>query len=129
MNWLILKLKELFIFIIILSILMVIYTTFIMINLIPNEQSLNRTILFIVGITLFIILGIISGVKEKKNGWFSGLSSSLFIIMLSLIVGIFTKTNINIFLIGKYVCYMFCSVLGGILSVNISLNKKRVKLK
>ena len=81
MNWLILKLKELFIFIIILSILMVIYTTFIMINLIPNEQSLNRTILFIVGITLFIILGIISGVKEKKNGWFSGLSSSLFIIM------------------------------------------------
>ena len=127
MNWLISKLKELLLFIIILSILMVIYTTFIMINLIPNEQTLNRTILFILGMLIFFILGIISGNKEKKNGWLSGLSSSLLIILLSIIIGLFTKTNITIFLIGKYVCYMFCSIIGGILGVNLSFKKKRVK--
>ena len=127
MNWLILKLKELFIFIIILSILMIIYTTFILINLIPNEQTLNRTILLIVGLLLFFTLGVISGNKEKKHGWLSGLSSSLIIIFLSLIIGLFTKTNVDIFLIGKYVCYLLCSITGGILGVNLSFNKKRVK--
>ena len=129
MNWLVLKLKELFSFIIILSILMVIYTIFIMINLLPNEQDFNRTFLFLLGILLFFILGIICGHREKKNGWFSGLSSALIILSLFLIIGLFTKNSINLFLIGKYTCFLFSSMTGGILGVNLSFKKKRVKLK
>lgn len=126
MNWLIIKLKEIFFFTIILSILMVIYTILIMINLIPNDNNLNRIILFILGLILFFGIGLISGHKENKNGWLAGLSTAFIILFLSFIVTIFSKNNLDLFLLCKYCCFLICSMVGGILGVNTKVNKKRV---
>ena len=106
MNWLITKLKEILIFTIILFIFMVIYTSLILFEIVPNDNNLIRTITFIMGLILFLILGLISGKKEKKNGWLTGILSSIIIIIFNFILILFTKTNITLLLLVKYLCYI-----------------------
>lgn len=127
MNWLSLKLKELLFFTISLSILMIIYTTLISLNIIPDDISLNRTITLIIGLFLFFLLGVISGKKEMKNGWLSGISSAVLILLVITLIGIFMKNKIDIFLIGKYTCFLLCSMIGGMFGVNLKPKRKRVK--
>lgn len=127
MNWLSLKLKELLFFTISLSILMIIYTTLISLNIIPDDISLNRTITLIIGLFLFFLLGVISGKKEMKNGWLSGISSASLILLFIILIGIFMKNKIDIFLLGKYTCFLLCSMIGGMFGVNLKPKRKRVK--
>lgn len=127
MNWLSLKLKELLFFTISLSILMIIYTTLISLNIIPDDISLNRTITLIIGLFLFFLLGVISGKKEKKNGWLSGISSASLILLVIILIGIFMKNKIDIFLLSKYTCFLLCSMIGGMFGVNLKPKRKRVK--
>lgn len=127
MNWLSLKLKELLFFTISLSILMIIYTTLISLNIIPDDISLNRTITLIIGLFLFFLLGVISGKKEMKNGWLSGISSAVLIILVITLIGIFMKNKIDIFLLSKYTCFLLCSMIGGMFGVNLKPKRKRVK--
>lgn len=126
MNWLSLKLKELLFFTISLSILMIIYTTLISLNIIPDDISLNRTITLIIGLFLFFLLGVISGKKEMKNGWLSGISSAVLIILVITLIGIFMKNKIDIFLLSKYTCFLLCSMIGGMFGVNLKPKRKRV---
>lgn len=127
MNWLSLKLKELLFFTISLSILMIIYTTLISLNIIPDDISLNRTITLIIGLFLFFLLGVISGKKEMKNGWLSGISSASLILLVIILIGIFMKNKIDIFLLSKYTCFLLCSMIGGMFGVNLKPKRKRVK--
>ena len=123
MNWLITKLKEILFFTIIMFIFMVIYTSLILFEIVPNNNYIIRTITFIMGLILFFILGLISGKKEKKNGWLSGILSSLIIIAFNFILILFTKTNITLSLLVKYLCYILTAMTGGMIGVN--LQKKR----
>lgn len=111
-----------FIFIIILAITIIIYTSLLYFGVISSNDNTIKPVSFIMGLILFLILGLISGFKEKKNGWLVGFSSSLFLILIVIFINIITK-NLTVMSLIKYLAYVIASMLGGIISVNI-LTKK-----
>lgn len=80
-------------------------------------------ITFIVGLILFFILGLLSGVVAKKNGLIEGLLSALIILSIVLLINLIIKIDIKPMFFIKMGSYLLCSMAGGIIGVNI-VNKK-----
>lgn len=106
-----------FIFIIILAITIIIYTSLLYFGVISSNDNSVKTVSMIMGLVLFLILGIISGIKEKKSGWLAGLTSSLFLILIIIFINIISK-SLSIMSLVKYLAYLISAMLGGIIGVN-----------
>lgn len=110
-------------FILILSIITLIYTLLIHYQKIdPTAKSYSNTT-FVIGIIVFFILGLISGKVADKNGLLEGLIAALFIILISLIVNLFVKVNFEANSFVKMGTYLLASGLGGIIGVNLNNRK------
>ena len=77
-----------FIFIIILAITIIIYTSLLYFGVISSNDNTVKTVSFVMGLVLFLILGLISGLKEKKSGWLAGCTSSLFLVLIVIFINI-----------------------------------------
>ncbi len=107
-----------FFFFLILAIFASIYSFLIYTNKISSERKTFNTYSFIIGVVLFLILGIISGNCAQKNGLLEGLTAALVIILISLIINFFTDVpfiNKNFI---KTVTYLIAASAGGIIGVN-----------
>ena len=121
------KLQSLLIFTFIMVILSIIYS---LILCISNSSFTYNSFLvnnhyfpYFIGLFSFLILGIISGIKEKKKGIIAGLSSSLILLIMVFFIKLINDTlQFNLSIVIKYCSYIFISIFGGILGVN---NKKR----
>lgn len=111
-----------FIFIIILAITIIIYTSLLYFGVISSNDNTVKTVSFVMGLILFLILGLISGLKEKKSGWLAGFTSSLFLVLIVIFVNIISK-NLTVMSLIKYLAYVISSMLGGIIGVNIITKK------
>ena len=113
------KLKELLYISIIFLVINLIYTTLIYLQILKIETSTLRIITYITGLILFLIYGFLSGFKEGKNGWLSGITSGLIIVITTIIFHIFSKNNFNFPYFIKILTYLLCSIIGGMIGVNI----------
>ena len=105
-----------FIFIIILAITIIIYTSLLYFGVISSNDNTVKTVSFVMGLVLFLILGLISGLKEKKSGWLAGFTSSLFLVLIVIFINIISK-NLTVMSLIKYLAYVISSMLGGIIGV------------
>ena len=111
-----------FIFIIILAITIIIYTSLLYFGVISSNDNTVKTVSFVMGLVLFLILGLISGLKEKKSGWLAGFTSSLFLVLIVIFINIISK-NLTVMSLIKYLAYVISSMIGGIIGVNIITKK------
>lgn len=111
-----------FIFIIILAITIIIYTSLLYFGVISSNDNTVKTVSFVMGLVLFLILGLISGLKEKKSGWLAGFTSSLFLVLIVIFINMISK-NLTVMSLIKYLAYVISSMLGGIIGVNIITKK------
>lgn len=118
-------------FLIVYLLFFIIFTiiTFIYALLLKNEilkistVSFNN-ITFIIGIILFLFLGIISGYIAKKNGLLEGFFSGIIIILLVLLLNLIIQIDLKPMFFVKAACYLLSSTSGGIIGVNIWLKKQ-----
>lgn len=122
MNYIKNKIIPLLFFIIILSITSLVYTILLYFNVVSTDKNTIKITCYIIGLLLFLLLGIISTIKENKNGWLKGLSSSIFILLIALIINLCTH-SFYFSLIIKYFSYILTSCIGGIIGINIKKNK------
>lgn len=118
------KLKELLFISIIFLITILIYTILIYFQILKVDTSSLRTITYITGLVLFLIYGIISGLIEKKNGWLSGATSGLIIIILFFILNLFSDNKLDFSYFIKLLTYLINSMIGGIIGINLNGDKK-----
>lgn len=106
------------IFTIILTICAFIYALLLNKQIISTSTTSFNRITFILGIILFFILGILSGVTAKKNGLIEGLFSALIIISIVLLLNLIFKIHIEAKFFIKAASYLLSSMAGGIIGVN-----------
>lgn len=112
------------IFTIILTAIAFIYAILLSKGILSTSTPAFTNITFVVGIILFFILGLVSGIVAKKNGLIEGLFSSLLILSIALLVNLIIKVDIKPLFFVKIAAYLISSMAGGILGVNwISKNK------
>lgn len=114
------KLSIYLIFFIIVSLFATIYAILIYYNKLSSTTSSFNTYTFIMGVVLFIILGLISGIKAKKNGLIEGLTAALIIILISLLINLIIKVPFESRNLIKIATYLTSSGVGGIIGVNIN---------
>jgi len=107
------------IFMIILTIFAFVYAILINNDVIMLSNKSFKNISFILGLLVFLILGIVSGITAKKNGLVEGLFSSLIIISISMLLNLILKIEIEPLYFIKIISYLICSMAGGIIGVNI----------
>ena len=90
--------------------------------LFTTEPGFNN-VTFIIGLILFFILGLLSGIVAKKNGLIEGLLSSLIIISIILLINLIIKIEIRPMFFIKMGSYLLCSMAGGIIGVNKTIKK------
>jgi len=105
-----------------LAITIIIYTSLLYFGVISSNDNTVKTVSFVMGLVLFLILGLISGLKEKKSGWLAGFTSSLFLVLIVIFINIISK-NLTVMSLIKYLAYVISSMLGGIIGVNIITKK------
>ena len=114
------KLSVYLIFFIIVSLFATVYAILIYYNKLSSSTSSFNTYTFIMGIILFMILGLVSGIKAKKNGLVEGLTAALIIILLSLVTNLIIKIPFQSRNLVKIATYLTSSGAGGIIGVNIN---------
>ncbi len=85
-----------------------------LINVTPNSLYI-----FLCGLIVFLLLGFLSGNIKGNKGLHSGITFSVFILIILLLIqflGFETKFSLSIFT--KYVIFLLTGGLGGILGVN-----------
>lgn len=111
------------IFTIILTIIAFIYAILLNNGILSTSSPSFKNLTFVVGIILFFILGLISGIVAKKNGLIEGLFSSLLILSIALLVNLIIKVEVKPLFFVKIATYLISSMAGGILGVNWSIKK------
>ena len=111
--------KILVIFSIIVICTTLIYTLLLYNNIIPNNNSNINLYSFVIGIVLFMILGLISSTNASKKGWLIGLLYGLLVVSVVVIIKTFSNDPINLLSIAKYIIYLLSSCLGGIIGINL----------
>ncbi len=117
------KAKSFLLFFIILTISILVYTLLLHNQVISSSKNSVFITTFIIGIFLFLILGIISGLFEQKKGWLAGLTSGIILLIIVIIFKLCNKELDNPFLIVKYLSFLTSSILGGILGINFKGRK------
>ena len=111
-------------FIIILSIICLIYTLLLYFQKVSPLEKDYAIISFCIGAVCFLLLGLISGIVSKKNGLIEGLLSGVIVILISLLVNVFIKEPFEIKTLLKIFIYLISSSVGGIIGVNLSSKNK-----
>lgn len=111
------------IFTIILTICAFIYAILLKNKVLSTNTSSFNKITFILGILLFFVLGLLSGITAKKNGLIEGLLSALIIISIVLLLNLILKVNIESKFFIKGASYLLSSMAGGIIGVNKTIKK------
>ena len=111
------------IFTIILTIISFIYALLLHKGILYTTNPWFNNVTFIIGIILFFILGLLSGIVAKKNGLIEGLLSALIIIGIVLLFNLIIKIEIKPMFFIKLGSYLLSSMAGGIIGVNI-VNRK-----
>lgn len=114
------KLTVYLIFFIIVSLFATIYAILIYYNKLSSNTSSFNTYTFIIGIVLFMLLGLTSGIKAKKNGLIEGLTAALIIILFSLLINLIIKVPFESRNLVKIATYLTSSGAGGIIGVNLN---------
>lgn len=124
------KLIVYFFFSLILAIFVGIYSFLIYTKKISSDRKTFNTYSFVIGVFMFLILGIVSGNIAQKNGLLEGMTAALVIILISLIINFFADVpfiNKNFI---KTVTYLISASAGGIIGVNfkpmLKLNKEHI---
>ena len=111
--------KSILFFYIITVIISLIYTFLLYNNIIPNNNSNIKLYSFIIGIILFMILGIISSTRANKKGWLVGLLNGMIVIIISIITKSLQNIHIDILYLAKLFIYLMSAILGGMIGINI----------
>lgn len=119
-------LKSYFISIIILSILLIIYTILIYNKVISPSQLSIKITTYIIGLFIFMLLGIIFSRFYQDKGWLRGLIVSSFIIIIILIFK-FINHKVDYLQIIKLISYIFISCFGGIIGINTKQKKEKMQ--
>ncbi len=113
-----------FIFTIILTLIAFIYAILLKNKVLSTTNPGFNNITFIIGIILFFILGLLSGIVAKKNGLLEGLLSALIILSTVLLINLIIKVEIKPFFFIKIGSFLLSSMAGGIVGVN-AINKNK----
>lgn len=105
-------------FFLILSIFAAIYALLIYLNKANSQAPSFNTFTFILGVAVFLILGILAGNTAQKNGLLEGLIAAAFIITIALIINFFIHVPFVARSFVKTASYLTASALGGIIGVN-----------
>lgn len=111
--------RTFFSFLIILTITGLIYALLIWGNKVDGSGTKFHTIIFVTGIVLFLILGLLSGYYAQEKGLLAGLSSALILIVIILLINLFVHEPLKLRIVLKFLTYIASSTAGGILGVNI----------
>lgn len=111
------------IFVIILTILSFIYAILLKKEILPSSYPSFKNITFVLGLIMFFILGLISGIVSKKNGLLEGFLSSIIIIAIALLINLIIKIELKPIYFVKIFSFLLSSMSGGIIGVNI-ISKK-----
>ena len=117
------KLSVYLLFFIIVCLFAFIYALLIYYNKLSSTTKSFNTITFILGIILFLFLGLISGIKAKKNGLLEGLTAALIIILFSLLINLVIKQPFASRNLVKIASFLTSSGIGGIIGVNLTNRK------
>ncbi|MBQ8292847.1 MAG: TIGR04086 family membrane protein [Bacilli bacterium] len=119
MSYLKLKLKELLLISIIFIIFTTIYTTLIYFKVLTFDYQTIRIVSYISGLLLFFIYGVISARVEKNKGLLAGFTSALLLEIIVIIILLFCQNYFSLLLAAKLISYLFSSMIGGIIGINI----------
>lgn len=114
-------------FLIILSIVTVIYAILIYSGKVNHEMRTFNIWTFIIGIFCFLFLGFFSANVAQKNGLLEGLVSALIIIFVTLLINLILKVDFNFKTFVKIVTYILAASFGGVIGVNFKPLIKRFK--
>lgn len=103
-----------------------IYTILIYFNKINLEDNEIKYTSLGIGILLFFLLGIISGLMFQEKGFLTGAMLSTIFIIILVFIRIIKDDTFSLFFLIKYVLYIIFSAIGGSIMVNV---KKRSSLK
>lgn len=112
------------IFTIILTIITFTYAILINNEIITLSYNSFKNITFILGLFIFFVLGLTSGIIAKKNGLVEGLLASLIVLGISILLNLILKIEIQPMYFLKVISYLICSMAGGIIGVNL-VNKNK----
>lgn len=122
MKTIIKKTKELLISLIIFIPILIIYTLLAYFEKIDLNKSAFFISSYLVMLTYFFIVGLLTGLIEKRKGIINGLIISIIIVLLGFLCSFITKTTFSYMTIIKYASYIFVSVVGSIIGVNLSIS-------
>ena len=120
MNFLKHKAKSFLIFLIILALILLIYTSLLYKEIIPNNTSTINITSYIIGIVLFFILGGISGIFETSKGWLGGITSGIIPVIVICIFKLISQSLNSWLLVVKYLSYIISSMVGGMIGINFN---------
>lgn len=111
--------KIYFIFILLLIISSLIYGILIKKEMVKTDSSSISKYSFLIGISMFFILGFMGGNNKQKRGLITGFLYGFFVIALLFLVRFLGFDNLNKAIISKSLIYLLASSLGGIIGVNL----------
>lgn len=112
------------IFTIILTLVAFIYALLLKNGIVSTKISAFNNITFVIGVILFFILGLLSGIVAKKNGLIEGLFSALIILSIALLINLIIKIELKPLFFIKIGSFLISSIFGGIIGVNITNKNK-----
>lgn len=112
------------IFTIILTLVAFIYALLLKNGIVSTKILAFNNITFVIGVILFFILGLLSGIVAKKNGLIEGLFSALIILSIALLINLIIKIELKPLFFIKIGSFLISSIFGGIIGVNITNKNK-----
>lgn len=113
-------LRSIFIFTIILIVFCLIYTLLLYNNILTFDNQNISIFSFIIGIVLFILLGLFSSIKSDSKGWLKGLISGITVYSIVIIFKSLRNDLNDIMIIIKIITYLLSSTFGGIIGINMN---------
>ena len=123
------KIKELLLSLIIFIPIVVIYTLLAYFQKININNSSFTLSTYLIMLGYFLIVGLLTGLIEKRKGIINGLINGAIIILIGFLLAIITHASFSIMSFVKYASYLLICIIGSIIGVNLSISifKYRVR--
>lgn len=123
------KIKELLLSLIIFIPIVVIYTLLAYFQKININNSSFTLSTYLIMLGYFLIVGLLTGLIEKRKGIINGLINGVIIILIGFLLAIITHASFSIMSFVKYASYLLICIIGSIIGVNLSISifKYRVR--
>ena len=123
------KTKELLLSLIIFIPIVVIYTLLAYFQKININNSSFTLSTYLIMLGYFLIVGLLTGLIEKRKGIINGLINGAIIILIGFLLAIITHASFSIMSFVKYASYLLICIIGSIIGVNLSISifKYRVR--